>query len=67
LENEREWEERRFAKMRYCGQSEFYSWQLIKKVKIIEGVSQDIKVVQKKEPEPKEPENTEDVEQSSRG
>ena len=67
LENEREWEERRFAKMRYCGQSEFYSWQLIKKVKIIEGMSQDIKVVQKKEPEPKEPENTEDVEQSSRG
>jgi hypothetical protein len=39
LENEKEWEAKRFEKLRYCGNSDYYSWQLIKKVKIIEGMS----------------------------
>lgn len=50
-ENQQEWEAKRFAKMRYVGNSDFYSWQLIKKVKIIEGMSQDIKAVKKITPE----------------
>jgi len=31
-ENEKEWERERFSKMRHTGNSEFYSWMLIKKV-----------------------------------
>ena len=60
LENEKEWEERRFSKLRYIGNSDFHSWQLIKKVRIIEGMSQDIKAVKKRE-EPTEKSNMEET------
>ena len=42
IQNEREWEEKRFSKMRYIGNSEFISWKLIRKVKIIEGYSDEV-------------------------
>ena len=42
--SDKEWEEKRFSKMRYIGNSTFISWKLIKKVKIIEGMSMDVKV-----------------------
>jgi hypothetical protein len=53
------WEEhKRYQKLRFIGNSDFICWQLIKKVKVVEGISDDVKSLKKPE-QPVENQNSE--------